>query len=353
MLALVLAIAHFPLPIAQQSAFVSRLGTDTISVETFERTADRLEGQVLVRYPRVLRRGYSMRIDASGRVTQLELRTMIPRPDTTDSVTVQRLDASRGVAPLVNDAWGPWELLTVHARRNPADSVRLFYWSAGQADSSAMDLIRAGSDTLLMRDPAQTHRARVDADGRVLSMIRPDQQFRVERVPVPYFAQLAAAWAAREQRDGRAGELSPRDSSRTSIGGATIDLNYSRPSRRGRAIFGRAVPWNQVWRTGANAATRLTTDRPLQIGGVTLPAGAYSLFTIPGERGWQLIINADPAAGGSRNPALDLYRLDMRLARAPRAVEQLTIDVQPEEASGVLRIRWDMIEATLPFTVSR
>jgi len=353
MIALLFAAGLWQLANPQQGSFVSRLGTDTVAVETFTRTAGRLQGEVLVRFPQVMRRRYDLRLDSSGRVVSAEVATLIPRPDTTDSVRVRRYDTTRGFSTFVGDAWGPWELVTVQARRSRGDSLRFYYWQAGAPDTGAIDVFRLGRDSLLLRDPNQAHRARVDGDGRLLSVVRPEQQFRVERVPTPWLSQLAASWAQRERRDGPMGPLSTRDTVRSVIGGATLSIDYGRPSRRGREIFGRLVPFGEVWRTGANAATRLTADRAISFGGTVLPAGSYSLWTIPGDSAWALIVNGDPAPGASRDPARDLYRLPMRLARLPRAVEQLTIAIAPEGSGGVIRIQWDLVEASIPFTVSR
>ncbi len=90
--------------------------------------------------------------------------------------------------------------------------------------------------------------------------------------------------------------LSPPDSVRATVAGAQIAIDYSRPSMRGRKIFGGVVPWNQVWRTGANLATRFTTSADLVMGGKTIPKGSYTLWTLPSPAGWQLIINKQTKA---------------------------------------------------------
>ena len=85
----------------------------------------------------------------------------------------------------------------------------------------------------------------------------------------------------------------PATASVTFADGKTVTINYSRPSMRGRTIFGGLVPYGQVWRTGANAATSLKTDVDLTIGGANVPAGSYTLYSIPNENGWKLIINKE------------------------------------------------------------
>src|SRR5271167_4969425 len=83
----------------------------------------------------------------------------------------------------------------------------------------------------------------------------------------------------------------PGTASVTFADGKTLTIAYSRPSMRGRQIFGGLVPYGQVWRTGANAATSFKTDVDLNIGGANVPAGSYTLYTLPGASNWKLIIN--------------------------------------------------------------
>src|SRR5205807_2304320 len=108
-----------------------------------------------------------------------------------------------------------------------------------------------------------------------LTGIGSTMQVTVERTQGLDFAALGKAFAPRSL-----GVLSPPDSVKTSVAGAALTVRYSRPSTRGRAIFGNVVPWNQVWRTGANQATIFETSADLVIAGTPVPAGQYSLWTL-------------------------------------------------------------------------
>ncbi len=164
-------------------------------------------------------------------------------------------------------------------------------------------------------------------------------------------AVLTLVTAAPLAAQGRP-QASPRDTVRASIGGAQILVDYGRPSKRGRVIFGELVPWGQVWRTGANQATHLRTDRDLAFGTTVVPAGTYTLYTIPRQDGWTLLVNAQTGQWGTtHDPARDLYRIAMRVGALAQAVEQFTIVVAPEGRGGVLRLQWDATEASIPFTV--
>src|SRR5439155_4606885 len=125
--------------------------------------------------------------------------------------------------------------------------------------------------------------ARVDGHGTLLGVsgVGSTMQVTVERVQGLDFAALAQSFAARSL-----GTLSPADSVRASVAGVAVAVRYSRPSVRGRVIVGNVVPWNQVWRTGANEATVLETSAELSVAGTKVPAGKYSLWTVPAPTGW-------------------------------------------------------------------
>ena len=124
--------------------------------------------------------------------------------------------------------------------------------------------------------------------------------------------------------------------------GKTITINYSRPSMRGRKIFGGLVPYGQVWRTGANAATSFKTDVNLTIGGASVPTGSYTLYTIPDEKSWKLIINKETGQWGTEyNEKDDVARVDMKVSKNASPTEQFTIGFdQTGNSSAVLKLDW-------------
>ena len=147
---------------------------------------------------------------------------------------------------------------------------------------------------------------------------------------------------------------SPRDSTKLMLGGHTISVNYGSPLTRGRKIMGSVVPYNQVWRTGANEATTFVTDVDLMMGGVKIPRGSYSLYTLPSKSTWRLIINKETGQSGlvyHRN--LDLARVNLQKRTLPANVERLTIALsKTDDRSGVLTIAWERTSLTVPFTMN-
>lgn len=159
---------------------------------------------------------------------------------------------------------------------------------------------------------------------------------------------LAAASPARQGGP----RVSPHESATHVVDGATITITYGRPSKRGRAIFGALIPFGEVWMPGADEATILDTSADLRFGGVALPAGSYSLYTIPSAATWKLIINKQTGQWHTEyNADRDVARIDMRIDRLPQPVEQLTIVAVPDAGRRELRIEWDTTRAAAAFTV--
>jgi hypothetical protein len=148
---------------------------------------------------------------------------------------------------------------------------------------------------------------------------------------------------------------SPHESTFIEVGGHKITITYGRPYMNKRTIFGGLVPYNEVWRTGADEATTLRTDVDLDINGLKVPKGVYALFTIPKENAWTLIVNKTAKQWGafSYKEATDLGRTDMTVSKADSPVEQFTISLTPEGSSGAtLKMAWEKTVASVPIKVA-
>jgi hypothetical protein len=139
------------------------------------------------------------------------------------------------------------------------------------------------------------------------------------------------------------------------FGLSAIELSYSRPNVKGRKIFGDLVPFGKVWRTGADEATLLITQKPIIMGGTTIPAGAYTLFTLPAEDGSaKLIINKQIGqwgiGPGSYDEKQDLARIDLKKDTLDKPVDQFTMAVTK---AGDLKMMWDNVQYSVSFTVQK
>ena len=131
----------------------------------------------------------------------------------------------------------------------------------------------------------------------------------------------------------------------------TARVIYSRPSKKGRAIFGDLVPYDEVWRTGANEATELTLYQPFKLGNTRLEAGTYTLYTIPGETNWTVIINSDTNVWGaySYKKEKDVARISVPVKEAAASTESLSMVFRPDSAGPTLMIGWDDVYIEIPF----
>jgi hypothetical protein len=152
---------------------------------------------------------------------------------------------------------------------------------------------------------------------------------------------------------------SPAANASVTIDGKTIKIDYHAPSMHGRKIFGGLVPYGKVWRAGANQATLLHTEADLEIGGVAVPKGDYSLYVLPEENEWKLIINKKTGQWGinrdnstTDDPAMDVGRATMTLSKASSPVETWKINlIETGPKAGKIQMEWAETVATVPFTV--
>jgi hypothetical protein len=355
--------------VADQGTFFVTLGRDTIAAERFRMGSSRLDGELVIRLRETVRRPYAMTFDATGNVSRLEFSTRRPTDtpssapmqavtvtfagDTivmetrrNDSTITRRIAAPRGTVPLLGQSYASYEVLTRRAARSMSDSVVIPAWAVGAQRIDQFSVVRVNPDTVKIVAPFGTTFAHVDAAGRLQGAhaLTSTLKVIVQRQPMTDLTAVAMMPAIPQ--------LSPRDTLRAAIAGANFTVTYSRPSKRGRAIFGATVPWGDVWRTGANEATHFHTDKDLVVGGVPIPAGTYTMWTIPRPEGWTLILNKQTGQWGTvYDEAQDLARIPMRDEAPSSPVEQFTISVEPHESGAALRLRWDDREAWVPIEV--
>jgi hypothetical protein len=313
---------------APDGAFIVRLGTDTIAVERFSRSGSEYSVEQVLRSPRTTLRHSHLGLTPAGEITQIfymnhvigdmaapllgYTKLTLDGGDSAvvemkqgDSTRTRRVPAPRGMIPQLPTSFLPYEMTAARLR-------------AAGGDSLAVTLVGPGGGTMPIV-ARKLGRKKLDEGGKAM------------------------------------GALSPLDSTTVKVGDATISLRYARPRTRGRTIFGNIVPFDTVWRTGANDATVFATDQELRIGNTTVPAGRYTLFTLPSRSATLLILNkettrdGEPLAGTDYDSKNDLARIPMTTRTVPAPVEQLTIELQPGAArQGVLRIVWDSREMTVP-----
>ena len=160
----------------------------------------------------------------------------------------------------------------------------------------------------------------------------------------------AAALVGFAQSQTKKPLLSPPAGTSQTVDGKTVSIKYSAPSVRGRKIFGALVPYDKVWRTGANAATTLKTEVNLKIGTAAVPAGTYTLYTLPSADTWKLIINKQTGQWGTvYNQNQDLARVDMKKDTLSTPQEVMSITLEPfHDKSSTLHVRWETTDVSVP-----
>jgi hypothetical protein len=373
-------------PARPDGAFVILLGRDTISLERFTRTSEGINHEQVLRSPQATLRHTHIGLAAGDRIGELfvmlhEIGGALDAPliastkltvagsGDSASIVATRGDSTspartvpveREMIPMISSAFLPYEMASMRLRARKADSIQVTFLNAG-GQTLPVTVTRIGGDSVRLTNPFYRFRAKVDGQGRILGLageVGTPFQATVVRVPDVDIDGTAKAWKAADARAGAAGQLSPADSVRATVGGASIAVNYSRPAKRGRTIFGVTVPFGEVWRTGANAATTFTTSRDLDFGGTVVPAGTYTLFSIPAQSGATLIVsrrttgeNGQPLWGTEYKDDMDLARIPMTVRTLSSPVEQLEIAVEPQGNGGALLVRWDAREMRAPFTV--
>ena len=170
-----------------------------------------------------------------------------------------------------------------------------------------------------------------------------------KRIAVLMCTVLALSILASAQMGGEKQRPSPAASAQCKFSdGKSIKVNYSSPRAKGRQIFGGLVPYGEVWRTGANEATTFVTDANLSIGGKDVPAGSYTIFTVPNKDKWSLVISKKTGEWGIPYPeGNDLGRYDMSVSKTSAPVENFTISFHEMGNGCHMYLDWENTRATI------
>ena len=372
-------------PATHTGAFVVRLGADTIVVEKFARTGNTYSVEQALRSPTARMFHTHIELTPAGDLATMSYMQhaigaamsapLVASTDvkvTGDSATLvgkrgdstvvnRRVAVAAGSMPTLPSSYFAYELASMRLVASGRDSMQARL--LGPNGPTGYAVKRVGKDSVFFAlDPVTIYRAHVDQQGRILHLHAPFTTFKIQlaRVSDADVSKYAAAWSAAPAM----GILSPADSVLRNVGGANIAIRYSRPAKRGRVVFGDSSvamePWGKVWRTGANDATRFSTDRDLTIAGATVPAGNYTLWTQLDRDGWKLIVNKQLLRpdnsgrllwGTMYDKQYDLVRVPMTMSTLPAPVDRMTIALEPQADGAQLKVMWDVTQATVPIRV--
>lgn len=377
----------------EQYGFVTRLGRDTVAVERISRSPRRLVSDGVDQFPLVRRRHTEVDLNSDGRIRRMVMDVATPSGRSpaerarritadysTDRVKISIRDSSgvRDTSFAIGDAlavphvsmmYSVIELEIAYALAHAADgaakaggdvSFRQYYPDRDIGPSFALHrgvVHPAGNGRVELRHDwlSGTGDATVDSAGRLLTYSGKRSTYQVDVVRTqapPDVEGIGDRLAAAEARKG-ATQLSVRDTTRATIGTASLAVDYGRPLARGRALLGNVISYDRVWRTGANAATQFTTSAPLTIAGLAVPAGKYTLWTIPHVIGAELIVNKQTGQWGTQySRGENLGSIALHVETVSDTVDRFTISVAPADARhGTLALAWGTFRWTAPIVV--
>jgi DUF2911 family protein len=379
-------------PTERRYGFITMLGQDTISMESITRQGNTLTSDEVDRFPRVRIRHTVVDLDDNGGLRHLVMNIHTPSEPSgqrdrkvvaevannkvhlskTDSTGTMSRDFATGgslIVAHVPQMYGLYELYFVAASKQAAASrgvagkpvqMRQFYidrefdrFPLGDVTVKPLD----GGRMEITHDwLSGTGEAMMDSGNNMLSYsgARTTYKVQVKRLAAPPDIKgIADRFEAKETEGGLVKSLSVRDTTRAQIGNSTFTIDYSRPLARGRTLLGDIIPFDRIWRTGANAATQFTTSAPIKLAGMQVPAGTYTLFTAPHANGVDLIVNKQHGQWGTEyNGSSNLGIAKMTSETTPATVEKFTISITPvDNRHGTLVLEWGSFRWTAPIEV--
>ncbi|HVU97427.1 MAG TPA: DUF2911 domain-containing protein [Puia sp.] len=379
-------------PPVKQYGFLTMLGHDTISIENITRQGNTLTSDEVDRFPRVRIRHTVVNLDDDGSIRHLAMDIHTPSEPSgqrdrkvvadvannkvhlskTDSTGTVIRDFPTGGAIIVAHVpqmYSLYELYFAAAAKRSAASklaagshvpMRQFYidrefdrFPLGEATVTPLG---NGKAEVTHDWLSGTGEATMDSGYNMLSYSGARTTYKVEvkqLAAAPDIKGIAGRFEEKEAEGGSVRSLSVQDSLRAQIGKAIFTVEYSRPLLRGRTLLGDVIPYDRVWRTGANAATSFTTSTPIKLGGMLVPAGKYTLFTAPHTTGVDLIVSKRTGEWGTEyTPSQDLGRARMISEVATAPVEEFTIAILPgDDRHGKLVLEWGSFRWIAPIEV--
>jgi hypothetical protein len=376
----------------ERYGFLALLGRDTVSVESVTRHGNSLVSDEVDRFPRVRQRHTDISLAPDGSIKRLVMDIHTPsepenRRDrhvevdvSSDAVRISKRDKSGTVEHKFSTDGGVtvghleqmyslYELYfaaalahakTAHVPVGQPIQMRQFYidreFDNFPLGHGVVKVMPNGKVEIQHDWLSGTGEATLDSAYRLLSYSGARTTYKVEvaRLPAPPDVKaIGAQFAALETKAGGVKQMSVRDTVRGTIGNATFAVDYGRPLARGRVLVGGIIPYDQVWRTGANAATQFTTSAAISLAGLRLPAGRYTLWTIPHANGAELIVNKQTGQWGTGyNGSYDLGRAPLTTEMAATPVDKLTISIRPTDSRhGGLIMEWGPFRWTAPIVI--
>ncbi|WP_420387606.1 DUF2911 domain-containing protein [Roseivirga sp.] len=356
--------------------FVTRLGNDTLAIERVNYNDQSLTADVVLRSPRISLTRYKLILDQYNGVTSMKA-TRFENGFDEDGKIIQSIESEgdsliimaegrngtirnaikngNGYLPFIDMVHWPYNIAFQSAHQSADDSTHQYLLTGRRA--SDFIIHRTGNNEYTLRHPSRgVMYVQTNNEGELtwLDAKATTRKLIVERVNELKFDELTGRYLSIDEQGAPFGTLSPAEEGLSSFGGTEFKVTYGSPQKRGRHIFGGIVPYGELWRTGANAASHFSTTKDISVAGNTVPAGEYTLFTIPEEQGGTLIINKQTGQNGQAyNEEMDLVRVPMMREENTDEVEGFTIQVVETEQGGRIELLWDRTIYFVNFNIAR
>ncbi|MES2777933.1 MAG: DUF2911 domain-containing protein [Bacteroidota bacterium] len=357
------------------ASFVATLGTDTVIVETYNLLPNHLYGKSFLRYPEDQVGVFDFHFYPDGSIKHYTMSYMNPDSSYKATGFIEGVYCENDTCTWFASSKN-WQ--TEYINKRPAKSMdfiggwtptlSLIEWNCMRLMKSGKQTMpitmindyigirsvavsKGNGDTLIFGgDFLEYAKIKATPEGRIIAYdgTATPWNYTVNKLAPIDVDELAK----RMLKKPKIGNPSPRGVPAFAIANDTIRLSYGRPFKRGRKIFGGIVPYDSIWRTGANDLTKLSLPYDVQFGKTTIPKGEYALYTIPRAEGWSLVFNTDFKKWPTEpNRSKDFAMVPLQVRKAMQPTEQFTIAIDPENDGGLIKFTWDETEAFAPFRV--
>lgn len=355
----------------ERAAYLTLMGQDTLAIEWMEFGERYVNAQALIRGSRTTFNQYHLMFDEQGDVAMFTEQVYAGGSNTGELLRSSSLVSEEGRRWMTVTRNGEEQRTEFTGPTGSVPFVDMLHWpfeaalrlQAAQGEvgeavptftgrGMSFGLIANDDGTWGLRHPSRgVSTFEMDPEGRILTLDGTGSTRAYQLARIPY-DQLDPATMGAAFGDRPLGELSGRGQIDDQVGGVGFTGHYGQPSKRGREIFGSLLAYGVWWRTGANQATHFSMDGDIVIDGELIPAGDYTLSSIPEEDGGVLIINTRTGQGGqSYDEAEDQARVQLRRGQLDEVVEAFEIRVVEAEGGGRIELRWDETVYWVPFTV--
>lgn len=358
--------------------FVTTLGSDTLAIERIERENGELEADVVLRSPSISLTQYEISWNDSKTLQALTATSFDKTfgEDGEGGTVIQNITSAgqslnietqgrngmvnytvandKSLLPFIDMVHWPYDVAFTRAYQNTNDSTDQYLLSGRRASNFIIH--RVDGNDFTVRHPSRgVMDVKTDDNGNLtfLDAKGTTRKLKVYRTDKLDFDALTERFLAIDAIGSPFGTLSPAVEESFNFKNTDFKVTYGSPQKRGRDIFGGIVSYGERWRTGANRATHFSTTRDLTINGQKVPAGEYTLFSIPEENGGTLIINKQTGQNGrSYNQERDLMRIEMTRAQSETFYEGFTVKVVETNNGGKIQLLWDKTSYEVAFQLN-